>query len=355
MKTFKNEIDFQTIFKILNQLWKGQIVDQPHLQSKSFNNVSELHEANIKSICFFENEKYLKDLISSQAGLVLCPMNFDSTSEIFSQKSDSTVFIKVPKPYFAFMSIVTYALSMEDKKMQRTISPKATIHPTATIGTDVHIEDFVVIDEDTTIKDGAIISANTVIGKRCVVGSDSKLCPNVTVYDDCHIGNKVIIHAGAVIGADGFGYLEIEGFQIKIPQVGNVVIEDDVEIGANTCIDRATVGSTIIRANAKIDNLVQIAHNCSIDSHSILCSQVGLAGSTHIGKSVYLAGQVGVAGHLTIEDNSMVGAQSGVAAGLPSGKYFGTPAITAYEQKKITSSLKDLPAVVRFVKKQMKS
>jgi UDP-3-O-[3-hydroxymyristoyl] glucosamine N-acyltransferase len=252
------------------------------------------------------------------------------------------------------MYLVSKWLELQEKERVFTISPKATIDPTAQIGENVHIGVNAVIEDNVCIGDGTYIGANCVICSGTRIGSFCKIYPNVTIYSDCIIGKKAIIHSGAVIGADGFGFIPINENQIKVPQVGNVVIEDDVEIGANTCIDRSTIGTTLIKTNTKIDNLVQVGHNCQIDEHSILCSQVGLAGSTHIGKSVYLAGQVGVAGHLKIDDNTMVGAQSGVPSSLPTGKYFGSPAISAFEQKKIVSVMKDLPSVVRYIKKMMK-
>jgi UDP-3-O-[3-hydroxymyristoyl] glucosamine N-acyltransferase len=169
------------------------------------------------------------------------------------------------------------------------------------------------------------------------------------------IGRKCIIHSGVVIGADGFGFLLMDGIQVKIPQVGNVVIHDDVEIGANSCIDRATLGSTVIGKGTKIDNLVQIGHNCVVGEHSILCAQVGLAGSTIVGDYVYLAGQVGAAGHITIGSRAMVGAQSGIAASIPAGaKYFGTPAIDANTMKRSIVAQKHLPEMYRSWQKQCK-
>ena len=352
MKIFKNDITIDVINNLLSKMWEVEILRYAQNDIETYNNVAELSEANQKSICFFENEKYLDDLKISKAGLILIPTNFDISS--IPTNENTPIFLKIQKPYLAFMTLVTYLLEQENKNQKRYISKLASVHPSAKIGENVQISDFAVIEEDASIDDNAVIGFHSVIGKDCQIGKGCKIYPNVVIYENCKVGNKVIIHSGSVIGADGFGYLPIEGYQVKIPQVGNVVIEDDVEIGANTCIDRATIGTTIIKSNAKIDNLVQVAHNCSIDSHSILCSQVGLAGNSHIGKSVYLAGQVGVAGHLKIEDNSMVGAQSGVANSLGSGKYFGSPAISAYEQKKISASLKDLPVIMRYVKKLMK-
>jgi len=210
----------------------------------------------------------------------------------------------------------------------------------------VVIEDFVKIGRNT------IIEANSVIQQNVQIGSNCHIYPNVTIYEDYIIKNKVILHAGCVIGADGFGYIFYEGKHNKIPQVGNVIIEDEVEIGANSAIDRATIGSTIVGKGTKIDNLVQVGHNCTIGENSILCAQVGLAGSTEIGNIVYLAGQVGVAGHLKIDDGAMVGAQSGVAKYIPKkAKYFGTPAIDAGLQKRMFISLKKLPEIIKKMKR----
>jgi UDP-3-O-[3-hydroxymyristoyl] glucosamine N-acyltransferase len=315
--------------------------------NNSFSNVAELSEANEQSICFYENEIYLNYFQKSKAGLIFIPENSDFIP------NENQIYFKVQKPYLAFMTLVTWWLKEEEKHLTKKVSPLASIHETATVGKNVHIAPFVVLEENVIIEDNTYIGAHTVIMKDSKVGQNSKIYPNVVIYENCCIGNNVILHSGAVIGADGFGFIEIGGTQVKIPQVGNVIIDDDVEIGACSCIDRSTIGTTLIKTNAKIDNLVQVGHNCKIGEHTVLCAQVGLAGGTITGKNVYLAGQVGVAGHLTIEDKTMVGAQSGVASSLSTGKYFGYPALPAFEQKKIMASLKEIPAVVRFVKKQM--
>ena len=341
MKIFKNEINIDEIKKIIS----GEIIGAGNAV---FNSVAELIEGNKNSICFYENEKYLNDFQSSDAGFIIIPDNTE-----FSPK-ENQIYLKTAKPYFSFMSLVSYWLQKEEKYAERTISPQASIHFTANIGKNVSIGPFAVIEENVVISDNTIIGASSVLMKGSKIGSNSKLYPNVVVYEDCEIGNNVIIHSGVVIGADGFGFIPLNGKQIKVPQVGNVVIEDDVEIGANTCIDRATIGTTRIKENVKLDNLVQVAHNCEIDNSSILCAQVGVAGNSFIGKNVYLAGQVGVAGHLTIEDNTLVGAQSGVPSSLKTGTYFGYPALPAFEQKKILASLKDLPVTNRYVKKLIK-
>ncbi len=182
------------------------------------------------------------------------------------------------------------------------------------------------------------------------------LYPRVSIYEDSVIGKNCIIHSGVVIGADGFGFVQMNGIQQKIPQVGNVIIGDGVEIGANSCIDRATLGSTKIGNGTKIDDLVMIGHNCSIGEHSILCSQVGLAGSTRVGDYVYLAGQVGVAGHLTIGSRAMIGAQSGVVNNVPEdARYFGSPAIDAKLTMRIVATQKHLPDMYRAFMKAKKA
>ena len=341
MKIFKRGIDVT----VIKHLVAGSQLGKP---TNTYSNVSELNEANKNSVCFYEHERYLSDFQNTKAGLV-----FISDKSDFSPK-EGQVYYLVEKPYVAFMTVVTWWLQQEENLQIMNISPLASIHPSAIIANNVHIAPFAVIEENVVIEENTYIGSHSVIMRDSKIGQECKIYPNVVVYENCSIGNKSIIHSGAVIGADGFGFAEIAGTHIKIPQVGNVVIENDVEIGANTCIDRSTIGTTKVKSNTKIDNLVQIAHNCQIDEHSILCSQVGLAGNTYIGKNVYLAGQVGVAGHLTIEDNTMVGAQSGVPSSLAPGKYFGYPALPAFEQKKIMASLRSLPEIVRYVKNLMK-
>ena len=341
MKVFKKEINLDIILKIT----QGEVIGD---ENQYFDNVSELNEANHKSVCFYENEQYFADFCKSKAGLIFVP---ELSQNI---PNDCQTFIKVAKPYFSFMILVTWWLE-QDKKMQEIkISKLASVHPDAEIGENVNIEPFAVIGKNVKIGDNSYIGAHTVIMDDVIIGKSCKLFPNVVIYDNCIIGDKTVIHAGSIIGADGFGYVLMNGVQLKIPQVGNVVLEDDIEIGANTCIDRSTIGTTLVKSNTKIDNLVQVGHNCQIDEHAILCAQVGLAGNSHIGKTVYLAGQVGVGGHLKIDDNSMIGAQSGVASSLKTGKYFGSPAISAFEQKKIIAALKDIPTVVRYVKRMIK-
>ncbi|MCD4797191.1 MAG: UDP-3-O-(3-hydroxymyristoyl)glucosamine N-acyltransferase [Candidatus Cloacimonetes bacterium] len=309
-------------------------------------NVAELPEADDKSVCFYENHKYLHDLKDSKSGFIFVPKDFD-----IDLKPDANLLL-IDKPYIHFIMLVKTWLELCSPKSQGNISGTAIISGSAKLGRNITICNNVLISDNVIIGDNTKIYSNCVINENVKIGSNCRIHPNTTIYEDTVIKNNVSIFAGCVIGADGFGYLFHDGIQNKIPQVGNVIIEDNVEIGANTTIDRAAIGSTIIRNGTKIDNLVQIGHNCKIGRNSILCSQVGLAGSTEIGDIVYLAGQVGVAGHLKIDDEAMIGAQSGVSGSIPKrAKYFGTPAIDAGLKKRIIASEKKIPEIVKYYNK----
>ncbi len=328
--------------KISSQL-SGELV----LRNKvELTNVAELPEADRRSVCFFENHKYLQDLKNSKSGLIFVPKDFD-----IDLKPDTNLLL-IDKPYIHFIMLVKTWLELCSSKSQGSISETAIISGSAKLGRNITIGNNVSISDNVVICDNTKIDTNCVINENVKIGNNCHIHPNTTIYEDTVIKNNVVIFAGCVIGSDGFGYLFYDGIQNKIPQVGNVIIEDNVEIGANTAIDRAAIGSTIIKKGTKIDNLVQVGHNCKIGRNSILCSQVGLAGSTEIGDVVYLAGQVGVAGHLKIDDEAMVGAQSGVSSSIPKkAKYFGTPAIDAGLKKRIIASEKKIPEIVKYYNK----
>lgn len=342
MKFFRNAIKPEFIASQL----KGDLILNFETE---LNNVAELSEANNHSTCFYQNEKYFDDFINSNAGLIFVPKEIDTKN-----LTDKNL-LKIDKPYFNFMLFVRKWMEMDKK------SENGFIHETAVVSKHSEIADSAKIMQNVVIKDNAkigantIIEANTVIMENSVIGENCHLYPNSTIYPDSEIGNNVIIHSGAVIGSDGFGYLVNNNKQEKIPQVGNVVIHNNVEIGANTTIDRATIGKTIIGNGTKIDNLVQIGHNCKVGKDSVICAQVGLAGSTQIGNMVYLAGQVGAAGHLKVGDKAMIGAQSGIAGNVPqNGKFFGTPAIEARTKKRIIASEKRIPEMIKFYRKLKK-
>lgn len=309
-------------------------------------NVSELDTTTETSLCFFENIKYLPLLHGLISGLVIVPESFDGTL-----LPDCNLFY-TKKPCLTFNKIVNHWLQAEMKVRA------GDIHPSVVQGSDCIIDENVSLGPNTVLGDNirigknSIVESNTVIGDRVNIGENCHIYPNTTIYADTIIHDRVVIHANCSIGSDGFGYMVDENKQQKIYHVGNVVIDDDVEIGANTCIDRSTIGSTIIGKGTKIDNLVQIGHNCKIGCNSILCAQVGLAGNTELGDYVYLGGQVGAAGHLKIENGAMVGAQSGIANNIPAkAKYLGTPAIDASLQKRVIVCMKKLPEIVKSINK----
>ncbi|HLW34398.1 MAG TPA: UDP-3-O-(3-hydroxymyristoyl)glucosamine N-acyltransferase, partial [Chthoniobacterales bacterium] len=214
------------------------------------------------------------------------------------------------------------------------IHPTAAIDPSAKLGNDVSIQPHAVIEAGTRVGDKSVIGAGSYVGRESVIGESCLIYPNVTIRERTTIGARVIIHSGAVIGADGFGFEMVGGQYQKIPQLGIVQIDDDVEIGANTTIDRARFGRTWIQEGVKIDNLVQIAHNVILGKNSIIAAQTGISGSTRVGENVKMAGQVGVIGHLTIENDTIIAAQSGISKDLPGGAWFGSPAVPLADAKR---------------------
>ncbi len=342
MKSFNIKISLSEIKNIVDGIYpESEII---------LDNVAELNEANPTSLCFFENPKYFNDFKISNAGLILVPDNIDS--DISGNKN----ILITQHPYLEFMKIVSYWLKKTQTQTSSYIDPTASIAENVILGSNVTIKKNVIIEENTIIGDNSVIDYNTVIYRNTKIGKNCKIFANVTIYEDTIIKNNVIIHSGCVIGADGFGYYPLNGKQLKIPQIGNVIIEDDVELGANTTIDRATLSSTIVKKGTKIDNLVQVGHNCTIGNDNVICAQTGLAGHTVLGDRVVLAGQVGIAGHLNIGDDVVVGAKSGITKDLPGNKrYFGIPAIDANIKKRIIVSEKYLPELVKFYKSYKKT
>jgi UDP-3-O-[3-hydroxymyristoyl] glucosamine N-acyltransferase len=241
--------------------------------------------------------------------------------------------------------------------------PAPGVHPTACVGRDVTLGSGVHIGPNAVVKDGAsigdrtVVDAGAVIGERVIVGADCVVHSNATLYRDIRLADRVIVHSGTVIGSDGFGYVQDGKTRVKIPQVGTVVVEDDVEIGANVAIDRSTLGATVIGRGTKIDNLVQIAHNVVIGEHTVVCGLTGISGSVTIGDNVTLAGQVGLADHVAIGSNATIGAQSGVTKDLPGDQYYlGSPAVPigqASRQYAVIANLPELSKRVRELEKQI--
>lgn len=341
MKRFTKALSANEILAVTGGTWQNAM-------PASFDNVCEAGEADSASIVFCEQERLVESVSKSPAGLII-------TNAQFAANFGERPLLITDKPYFSFMRLVAWWLAMDQAHLPWGIHPSAVVDPSVRFDGEVAIAAACVIGPNVTLGKGVIIAEGCSIAANCTIGAGTRLYPNVSIYEDCELGKKCVIHSGVVIGADGFGFLLMAGVQQKIPQVGNVVIHDEVEIGANSTIDRATLGSTIIGKGTKIDNLVQIGHNCVIGEHSILCAQVGLAGSTIVGDYVYLAGQVGAAGHITIGSKAMVGAQSGIAASIPEGsKYFGTPAIDANSMKRMIVAQKHLPDMYRAYQKQVK-
>ena len=271
---------------------------------------------------------------------------------LFQLKSAvETTLVRVDNAYESVAKLLTLYESMKQKKTG--VSDKAYISPSAKIGEDCYVAPFAYIGENVVVGNGTTIHPNAVICDNASVGEDCIIYPNVTIYHDCKIGNRVILHAGAVIGADGFGFAPTANGYDKIPQIGIVTIEDDVEIGANTCVDRSTMGTTIVRKGVKLDNLVQIAHNVDVGSHTVMSAQVGVAGSCKIGEWCMLGGQVGVAGHITVGDRTYAGAQSGIPGGrmIKNGNctVMGYPAIEQKNFARSAAVYKNLPELVAQV------
>lgn len=310
-------------------------------ESQAITGISSLTEARPGDISFLANPKYESFLSETRATAVLVAAPHPVTN---------VVQIVVGNPDFAFARVVaTYG--------PKAVPPPPGIHPTAVIGERVRLGRNVAIGPYSVIADGAVVGDNTVLyphvflGFESRVGDDCLLYPQVTVRERCTLGSRVILHSGVVIGSDGFGYASVEGVHHKIPQVGIVVIEDDVEIGANSCLDRARFGRTRIGKGTKIDNLVQVAHNVETGHHCILVGQCGVAGSTKIGNHVILSGQCGIGGHLTIGDNAIVTGKAGVSKNIPPHLVVrGTPAQEIKSAQAQEVAVRRLPATQVAVK-----
>jgi len=324
--------------KEIAKLIDGEIVGDPNIL---ISGVSGIKEAQEGDITFLANPKYNSFLETTKASCVVVDKNTSSNTKTI---------IRVDNPSIAFSKVVNFLNKID------TYHPKG-IHPTAVISDKAKIEKNVSIGAYTIIEDNAYIGENTIIYPNCYIGhsvkigKDCLIYPSVVIRENVIIKDRVIIHSGTVIGSDGFGYVLVEGVNQKIPQVGTVLIEDDVEIGANVTIDRARFDKTIIGKGTKIDNLVQIAHNVKIGKNCIIVSQVGISGSTTLGDNVILAGQVGLVGHINIGDNSIVMAQSGVTKDLPkNSKVFGSPARDHNEAKRIIALMDRLPIIYKRLK-----
>jgi UDP-3-O-[3-hydroxymyristoyl] glucosamine N-acyltransferase len=274
--------------------------------SVTVHDFGKIEEATTGQISFLANPKYEAFLYTTAASIVII-----GAQQQLKEKIKATL-IRVPDAYAAFATLLTKYQELKAQQLEGIQSP-SFIAPSAKIGTNHFIAAFAYINEGATLGDHVKIFPNVVIGENVKIGNHVTIHPGVVVYADCVIGNHVIIHSGSIIGSDGFGFAPKEdGSYQKVPQLGNVVIEDDVEIGANTTIDRATIGSTFIRKGVKLDNQIQIAHNVEIGSNSVIAAQTGVSGSTKIGKNVMAGGQVGISGHIAIADGIKIAGKTGV-------------------------------------------
>ncbi|MFB3885516.1 MAG: UDP-3-O-(3-hydroxymyristoyl)glucosamine N-acyltransferase [Thermodesulfobacteriota bacterium] len=295
--------------------------------------VAAIEAAQAGEITFIATPRYLSKLAETKASAIIVQKEIPSSEKPL---------LCVNNPYLAFAKILT--LFSERPYRSKGIDPDAWISPTAQLGQEITIHPFVSIGERCRIGNRVTLYPGVFVGEGSSIGEESILYPNVSIYPGTVIGKRVILHSGVVIGADGFAYVKEGRKNVKIPQVGTVEIEDDVEIGANTTVDRAALGKTVIRRGVKIDNLVMVAHNVVVGEDSILVAQVGIAGSTKIGSNVTLGGQVGVAGHIEIGDNVMVGAQSGVPSDLAANQaYAGSPVLPHREWLRVANVSSKLP------------
>ena len=326
----------------------GEIIGDENVTVCTF---AKIEEGVKGALSFLANPKYASYIYDTQSSIVLV------NSDFIPERPIQATLIKTANAYESLAKLMTLYESVKPKKTG--ISPMASVAASATIGENVYIGPFVSIGEKAIIGNNTVIEANTSVGDNATVGSDCILYNHVTIYHDCKVGNRCILHAGSVVGADGFGFAPGANGYEKIPQIGIAILEDDVEIGANTCIDRATMGATIIKRGVKLDNMVQVAHNVVIDEHTVMAAQCGVAGSTKIGSWCMVGGQAGISGHIKIGNQVKVGGHSGVTNSVQDGKaVMGYPSFEHTQFARATVIFKKLPEMYRemdALKKEIES
>lgn len=334
--------------KTISDLVSGKILGDP--DTKLFN-LSAIEDSQGGDLCFYKGVSktaFLKSLEQKSPSAVIVPESFSDID-----LPDSVVLILHKDPYAAFLSVLPKFFVRDE--VEYNISAKADIHSSAEIHPEVSISAYTVIGKDVKIGKGAIIHPHVTIYPRVSIGENTEIHSGAVIREDVRIGSNCIIQNGAIIGADGFGYVPdpIKGLA-AVPQIGIVELADWTEVGANTCIDRATLGSTSIGKGTKIDNLVQIGHNCQVGNYSIICGQSAIAGSVKIGNQVVIGGSVGIADHVEIADGCRFGGLSGLAGKFTEkGDYWGNPAVKASEHRRIVASIKKLPEVLKSLKKEL--
>jgi UDP-3-O-[3-hydroxymyristoyl] glucosamine N-acyltransferase len=317
---------------------EGSVDGNPEVR---ISRLSKIEEGEPGSLSFLANPKYTPYIYTTKASIVIVSKDFNP-----DQPVQSTL-IRVDDAYTSFAKLLELYNQIKNEK--KGVSSLAFVSKSAIIGKDVYIGEFAFIGENVVVGDQTKVFPQVFLGDNVKIGASSTLFAGVVIYSDNIIGSNCTIHGGVVIGADGFGFAPQQDKNYKkVAQIGNVIIEDDVEIGSNTTIDRATLGSTIIRRGAKLDNLIQIAHNVEIGENTVIAAQTGISGSTKIGKNCMVAGQVGFVGHLNIGDDVKIGAQSGISGDLKDGSIvMGSPAIDISTHRRALVHFKNLPEIVK--------
>jgi UDP-3-O-[3-hydroxymyristoyl] glucosamine N-acyltransferase len=328
----------------------GKVEGNADEQVASF---GKIEEAKNGQLAFLANPKYEEYLYSTKASVII----INETQEL--KQPISSTLIRVPDAYSAFATLLDKYQQLKTQQLNGIQQP-VYIDATAKMGNNVFIAAFTYIGEKAIVSDNVKIFPNVFLGNNVIVGENTIIHPGVKIYHDCVIGKNVVIHAGTIIGSDGFGFApQADGTFKKVPQIGNVIIEDNVEIGANATIDRATIGSTLIKSGAKLDNLLQIAHNVEVGNHTVIAAQSGISGSTKIGNHVMIGGQVGIVGHIQIADGTRINAQSGVSKSIKKTKtsVTGSPAYdytSALRSQAISRNLPELEKRIIELEKQLK-
>jgi UDP-3-O-[3-hydroxymyristoyl] glucosamine N-acyltransferase len=314
--------------------------------SVSVSGLSKIEEGKTATLTFLANPKYTEFIYTTGASIAIVSNDFAPEKPL----PPTLTLIRVSDPYACFAKLLEVYHQLRQPK--QVVSEKAHVDSSAHIEGDVYIGEFAYIGEGARIAKGARVYPNCYVGPYCTIGENSVLFAGVRIYNDCIVGANCTLHSGVVVGSDGFGFApNSENNYQKVPQIGNVVIEDHVEVGANTTIDRATLGSTILRKGVKLDNLIQVAHNVEIGENTVIAAQTGIAGSTIIGRNCMIGGQVGIAGHIKIADGTKIAGQSGIASAIhdPNSIVQGSPAFPIMEFKKSYIGFMRLPDLMRQV------
>ncbi len=326
-------------------LIQGRLEGNPDVKVQG---IAKIEEAKAGDLCFLSNPKYEEYLYSSAASVVIVNDSLGLSGSV------NATLIRVKDAYSSFAYLLEQYDSMISGTSNVGIEEPSFISPSAKIGKGVYIGAFAYIGDDVEIADGVKIYPGTYIGNSVSIGEGSKIYSGVKIYHGCQLGKRVVIHSGAIIGGDGFGFAPLkDGTYKKIAQIGNVIMEDDVEIGANTTIDRSTMGSTIIREGVKLDNLIQVAHNVEIGANTVIAAQTGISGSTKIGKNCIIGGQVGIVGHIQIADGTRINAQSGISKSITAenSTLNGTPAFEYKSSLKSQAIFRNLPELQSRIQK----